>query len=90
MSGEVYIYEDGKIHLYSMRVETDVHVIGDTEIEMFDIMNTDGTVSMGKANVILDTLLYGEHGFVCIVYVVNSDMSKTGEYVVDVSIGQAW
>ncbi len=90
VSGEVYIYEDGKIHLYSMRVETDVHVIGTAETEGLDIMNTDGSISMGKAQVTLDTLLYGEYGFVCMVYVMSGNISATGDYVIDVTIGQAW
>ncbi|MBR6642734.1 MAG: hypothetical protein IKL28_03630 [Lachnospiraceae bacterium] len=66
---DVYLYEDGKIHLYRMKVSANPHVIGNADVGVIDIHNTDGSISRGVADVFLDSLLYGEHTYVCEVYV---------------------
>ncbi len=58
MLGEMFFYTDGKVHLYSMKIDVDVHCIGwSSEISDITIINTDGTVSYGNAYVDLTNLI---------------------------------
>ena len=87
--GEVYVYEDGKVHLYSMRVAAEAKVIGDVEIDDVEIRNSDGTtVAMGRTYVHLDTLLYGSHDFCCWVWVYSELYTGGDDAVIDASIEQ--
>lgn len=47
VSGEVFIYSDGKVHLYSINVSTTPHKTGwNVSYESDGILNTDGSLSM--------------------------------------------
>lgn len=48
VSGEVYIYPDGKVHLFSMRVSVTPHQSGwDVTVDTPTLCNADGSVSYG-------------------------------------------
>ncbi len=48
--GEVYIYPDGKVHLFSMRVSATPHQSGwDVTVDTPTLCNTDGSVSCGDS-----------------------------------------
>ncbi len=69
VEGEVYLYEDGKVHLYSMTITAQSHVLGSVDIGNINIVNTDGAWSAGEVMIYLDSLLHGEHSYGCRVVV---------------------
>jgi len=73
VAGEIYVYEDGKIHLHIMYVHAQSHVIGEPIIAGPEITNTDGSYGFGEAVVTLNTLFYGDFRFGCLVFVFGGD-----------------
>lgn len=84
ISGEVYIYTDGKVHLFSMTTQATPHQSGwQTSIETQGLLNTDGTLSKGISYVYC-TKLDVEYKFLCNVFIQNNDTYPT------LSIGQIY
>lgn len=84
VSGEVYIYSDGKVHLFSMRTKATAHQSGwNVSIKTRDLCNTDGSISIGYSYVYY-TKQDVEHEFVCKVFILKDDKKPS------VTIGQAY
>jgi len=67
--GSIYLYEDGKVHIYNIHVNVKEHVSCGSEAEIDRLLNTDGTFSMAEAHVTTNSLLYGNRYFICTVMV---------------------
>ena len=71
--GETYIYTDGKVHIFSMGVSATVYESGwSVSIDTPNIVNTDGTISIGISFVYC-TRLDAIHGFGCFVSITRGD-----------------
>ena len=84
VAGEIYVYEDGKIHLHIMYVHAQSHVIGEPIIAGPEITNTDGSYGFGEAVVTLNTLFYGDFRFGCLVFVFGGDEDSEPSIWVDI------
>ena len=84
---DIYIYNDGKVHLYHMGVSVTEHIPCGAEVEISRITNTDGSYAVGEAYVTTGLLPFGEHCIMCFV-------QCSGVYVeppaLDIAIEQTW
>lgn len=77
VSGEVYVYRDGKVHLYSMWTKATPHQSGwNVSYDFNGLCNTDGSVSIGYSYVYC-TKLDVEYKFACSVSIYKMDTKPT-------------
>lgn len=67
VSGQIYEYKDGKVHLFSMKVQAVKHIECDVEITTPELYNDDGTFAAGTSEVIFSNLIIGDHHVLCCV-----------------------